>query len=342
MSVKLERYSKNPILSPNPDHEWESLVTTNPAAWLDEQSGDVLMLYRAAGHDSEHRVYLGLARSKDGLNFERTLNQPVFGPNDNGFDVSGTEDPRIVKFNDNFFITYAFRPLHMRRYWENENNRSYRPPNPPSEFPRALRDNLTSTGLAITKDFKDWIRAGRISDPRYDDRDVIIFPERVCGKFVTLHRPMEWCGPKYGTDVPAIWIAMSDDLLEPKTPKLLATAKHDWESRKLGGASPPLKTSAGWLMLYHAVGSDRHYRVGAMLLDLENPSIVHCRSHDWLLQPELEWEVSGHYNGVVFPCGNVVIDDTLFVYYGGGDIHCGVATCNLSRLIDYLLSCRGA
>src|SRR5690606_28084072 len=124
----------------------------------------------------------------------------------------------------------------------------------------------------------------------------------------------------------------------PKQLKLLAKAEYEWEGKKIGGSCPPLKTEHGWLTIYHAVGPDKLYRVGAMLLDLDDPTRVLCRTRDWLLQPELEWEMKGHYNGVVFPCGNVIVGDTLFVYYGGGDVHCGLATCSFSALMDSLLA----
>jgi predicted GH43/DUF377 family glycosyl hydrolase len=149
---------------------------------------------------------------------------------------------------------------------------------------------------------------------------------------------MEWCGEKYGTDYPAIWIAFSDDLLGWKELKLLAKGRYSWE-KKIGGSTPPLKTKHGWLMLYHAVGEDDFYRIGAMLLDLDNPTKILHRSKDCLLEPQETYEIEGFYNGVVFPCGNVIIDDTLFVYYGGADKYVCLAICKLDELLDYLCSC---
>ncbi len=340
MHVKLKRYEGNPILRPRSASTWESKVVTNPGAWYDEKNKEVLLLYRAASDEAKHHVYLGLAKSKDGFTFERDSDDAALKPSEDGFDAGCIEDPRIVKFDNFYFVTYAARPFPPGHYWQPKSKRIYKPKKCPESFPAVLRNNSTSTGLAITKDFKNWIRAGRMTDPRYDDRNVIIFPEKVNGKFVTLHRPMEWCGEKYGTKHPAIWIATCDDLLDPKNLKLLTTAKYDWED-KIGGATPPLKTDKGWLTLYHAVGADKHYRIGAMLLDLDNPSNVLCRTRDWIYQPEEKWETEGLYNGVVFPCGNVILGDTLHVYYGGGDVYCGVATCKMDELMDYLLSCPG-
>jgi len=150
---------------------------------------------------------------------------------------------------------------------------------------------------------------------------------------------MNWVGDSYGTKAPAMWISFSEDLLSWQESKILATAKLEWEGGKIGGNTPPLRTEEGWLTLYHAVGADWRYRLGALLLDLQDPSIVRHRSADWLLQPEESYELEGYYPGVVFPCGKVIIGGKLFVYYGGADKYVGLATCQLKELLRYLKSC---
>jgi predicted GH43/DUF377 family glycosyl hydrolase len=215
----------------------------------------------------------------------------------------------------------------------------YRPPKCPADFPRYVRDNATTTGLLLTKDFKTFLRAGRMTDALLDDRDVVIFPEKVGGRYVMMHRPLEWVGAEYGTEHACAWISASDDLLGFRESKLLIKAKYDWEANKLGINTPPIRTEHGWLTLYHAVGPDKHYRLGALLLDLEDPSRVLHRTKDWIMQPEADYEIDGFYQGCVFPCGKLVIDETLFVYYGAADKYVALATCKLEELLDYLLSC---
>jgi len=100
-----------------------------------------------------------------------------------------------------------------------------------------------------------------------------------------------------------------------------------------------LRTEYGWLTLYHAVGADNRYRLGALLLKLDDPSQVLHRTTDWLLQPEKDYEVDGMYAGCIFPCGKVVIDGVLHVYYGGADRFVGVARCSLNELLAYLRKC---
>lgn len=330
----LKKYANNPVLSPNPAHPWESLVATNPGAWYDPDKKEVLLLYRAAGHDEEHRINLAMAVSKNGYDFETVSDGPLFNMSEGSWDGGSIEDPRLIKMGEFYFITYAAVSYPPGQYWEMVKRRL--PEDVPPEAPFILRENDTRSGLAITRDFKTIYRPGYLTDPTVDDRDVIIFPEKVNGRFVTLHRPMQWTGDEYGTRMPAIWIAYSNDLLEHKQPVLLAKAEYDWEE-KLGGSAPPIKTESGWFMLYHAVGADKKYRVGAMLLDLANPSLVTHRLPNPIMEPEHDYECEGIYKGICFPCGNVVIDGTLFVYYGGADQYVGVATCEFQELIDELL-----
>ena len=338
-AMKLVRWKHNPILKPNPQNQWENFVTTNPGAWYDAEEGQIKLLYRAAGDEEAHIIRFGLAVSPNGYDFTRVSEQPVFAPSIDGFDAGCVEDPRIVKIGDYYYITYAARFYPPGRYWMAAGKPKVWRQSPP-EFPYLLRENAAVSGLAVTKDFKTWIRAGRITNPLVDDRDVILFPEKVNGKFVMLHRPMNWAGPQYKTAHPAIWISFSEDLLHWPQSTLLAAARQDWET-KIGGNTPPIRTPYGWLTLYHAVGPDRYYRLGAFLLDLENPAIVTHRTKDWIFQPEEWYEIEGCYDGggVVFPCGKVVIRDTLFVYYGAADKYIGLATCKLDELLDYLLDC---
>lgn len=338
MLVKLQRYQDNPILSPNPPNDWENLAVFNPAAGYDEEEKQVILLYRAAEAHPEYKCYFGLAISSDGYRFERVSDEPAFSPSIDGFDASTVQDPRMVKIGEYYYITYACRFFPFGQFWQPQEKR-YKPPVCPPDFPRVIRNNATSSGLLLTKDFKTYIRAGRITDPILDDRDVILFPEKINNKYVMMHRPLEWVGEKYGTEFPAIWISTSDDLLGFRQSKLLAKVKYDWECGKIGINTPPIKTKEGWLTIYHAVGSDKYYRLGALLLDLENPQKILARTKDWIMQPEEDYEINGYYKGCVFPCGKVVIGETLFVYYGAADKYVALATCSLQELLDYLLSC---
>ena len=336
--MKLLKYKGNPILSPKADSSWENLVTCNPGVIYD--NGTFYMLYRAAGDDEDHVIRFGLATSRDGFHFTRMSGEPAFGPSLDGPDSGCVEDPRIVKFGDTFYITYAYRPYAPGRYWTFPHD-VVRLPACDGFAPKAWARSLGNTGLAMTKDFRSFRRLGRLTSPVLDDRDVILFPQKVEGRYVMLHRPKDWVGPSYGVSEPSIWIKFSDDLLawEDKPSTLLLTGRpHSWEE-KIGGSTPPILTDEGWLMLYHGVadGGLAQYSVGALLLKADDPTVVLARTPEPILEPELPYETSGFYNGCVFPTGNVVVDGTLYVYYGAADKYVGVATCKLDELIKYLL-----
>ena len=335
--MKLKKYQNNPILQPN-DNYWENLSVCNPGVWYDD--GIFYMLYRAAGNDKDYIIHFGLATSTDGFNFTRVSDEPVMSPKDTGYDEGCIEDPRIVKFHDEYYITYAYRPFPPGQYWLPGEPFEKRYPVAP-EAPFMLKNNIACSAMAMTKDFRSFKRLGRITDSRLDDRDVILFPEKINGKFAMLHRPKEWVGEKYGCTDPAIWITYSDDLLEwDNESKLFAKDEYEWES-KLGGSTPPLRTEKGWLLLYHAVDENKTYKVGAMLLDLGNPEKIIARTKEPVLEPEYDFEKIGIYSkggGCVFPTGNCIVDGTLYVYYGAADKNIGVATCNVNELLDFLLN----
>lgn len=159
--MRLKKYDNNPILSPNSANAWENLVVCNPGVWYED--GIFYMLYRAAGDDEEHIIRLGLATSKDGYDFRRASSQPVFGPSIDGPDAGGVEDPRIVKFDDEYYVTYAFRPYPPGQYWKFPHDVVLRP-QCGSHAPVFIKENLGNSGLAVTKDFRHFRRLGRITE----------------------------------------------------------------------------------------------------------------------------------------------------------------------------------
>lgn len=330
--MKLQKFEGNPILSPSEINEWENLVVCNPGAWY--ENGEFSILYRAAGDDEDHIIHLGLATSNDGFNFTRVSDKPVLSPTPDSFDSGCVEDPRIVKFGDEFYVTYAYRPFPPGRYWEFEPDQvlSY---DVGEDAPKCLKNNIANTGLAVSKDLRSYKKLGRITKTNLDDRDVILFPEKINGKFALLHRPKEWIGEGYGCKYPSIWISFSEDMMEWGDSVLLAQGTAGWEN-KIGGSTPPLRTEDGWLTLYHGVDDEGIYRVGAMMLDSEDPTKVIGRTKDFIMEPEHEYEMVGFYNGCVFPTGNVIVEDTLYVYYGGADKYCCAASCSVSELLKFI------
>ena len=340
--MKLIKHQENPILRPNFNNEWESLCVLNPGVVYDDEHNEFVMLYRTAGHDVRHEIKMGLATSKDGVHFERISDKPVFCGKSFEADGGCVEDPRIVKLGDLFYITYAARVYAPGQYWLEEWVEGVS--KPPmyiddsdvigEELPVMAKKNITASYLAVTKDFRKYKKLGRITEPAVDDRDVLLFPEKVNGKYIIISRPkFKDKGPK----MPSIWITFTDDLLEYREPELLMTGEQWWETQRIGAGCPPIKTPHGWFMIYHGVDQNGTYRAGAVILDLNDPRKIIARTDDFIMEPSEEFELHGIGNPCVFPTGNVVKDGVLYVYYGCADKNIGLATADFNDLLKYML-----
>ena len=163
---------------------------------------------------------------------------------------------------------------------------------------------------------------------------MILFPEKINGRFARLERPVFEDG-----SVPSIWINYSDNLFDWGKPKLLIAPEREWEAAKIGGSTPPLLTEAGWLVIYHGVSSrDREYRVGALLLDAADPEKRLSRGLrilSWNRNTVRERRVLQRLR---FPDRQRHRRRHRYVYYGGADRYCCAATCSVSELIKFLLS----
>ncbi len=297
--IQLKRYEKNPIIKPNPNHNWEKGGVFNCAATIFDN--EILLLYRAIGDYATYISTLGLARSKDGFNFE-TFDEPVMTPEED-FERYGVEDPRITFLEGKYYIAYT----------------AVRTPVPKEDVDFHI-------GIASTTDFKTFERHGTIIN-EYRDKDGVLFPEKINNRYVLIHRAPE----------PHMWIAYSKDMKEwADHEKFFSPIENSWQDFKVGAGAPPIKTDQGWLEFYHGVDKDLHYSLGVMMLDLENPSKIVGILDDPILTPEEEYERVGDVPNVTFTCGVVEKDGQYFVYYGAADKYIGVATVDKAGLLNSL------
>jgi beta-1,2-mannobiose phosphorylase / 1,2-beta-oligomannan phosphorylase len=333
-ALKLKRADINPVLAPHPDHPWENLAVCNPGVWYED--GLFTMIYRAAGDDFDHVIRFGLATSRDGIHFERASDQPLLGRARTGRTPVASRIRASSSSTAIIISPMPTAPSSRGNIGSKPDNAAFSPDD--DTLPELFGRNMTASGLLVSDDLRSFRRLGRITRADVDDRDVILFPGKVGGRYAMLHRPMQWVGPDFGTDYPAIWISFSDNLLDWNDSTLLMRNEFDWE-RKVGGATPPILTAHGWFMLYHAVDENGVYRVGAVMLDLDDPTRVIARTRHPIMEPDEDFEWNGLYpHGVVFPTGNVVVDGTIYVYYGAADQAIGVATADFEELVNHVFS----
>lgn len=323
--MKLKRFAGNPILEPRGD-DWESVAVFNPSAVY--KDGKIHLYYRAVGEYYPYTSRLGYAVFDKGLNLLERKSEPAMIPDAKMWERS-LEDPRVSEIDGDLYLTYVATPT----------------PSPPGAVRKRLGIPMPEnsahprTALAKIKKFNEFERYGIITPYGADERDVVLFPEKIGGKYSVLHRPANWIGEEYGTSGPAIWFATTDSLDQKITNhKLVMKAEAEWEGNKLGAGPPPIKTESGWLLIYHGVDNNNIYRAGAALLDLEEPWNVLARTRDPILEPEEKWELDGDVPNVVFPEGMVVVDNSLIVFYGAADKVCSAASVNLDEFIENLLS----
>jgi len=223
------------------------------------------------------------------------------------YEEFGVEDPRITRIGDTFYFTYV-----------------------------AVSRHGAATALASTADFRTFQRHGIIFCP--ENKDVVLFPERVDGEHVALHRPKT----AIRFSPPGIWLARSPDLVHWGGHEPVRTGAGAWEIGRTGAGPPPVRTPEGWVEIYH--GNNKRdngpgvgdYAAGALLLDLEDPKRLVRQSMEPILVPETEFEREGFVPNVIFPTGIVERDDTLLIYYGAADAATGVVEISRTALLDAL------
>jgi len=247
--------------------------------------------------------HLRVVRCGDGRTV-REVTDIAFGPQGE-VEEFGVEDPRITPLNGRFYFTYV-----------------------------AVSRHGPATALASTSDFRAFDRHGVIFCP--ENKDVVLFPERIGGSFAALHRPV--CGTPFTR--PEMWVARSPDLTHWGGHAPLTVSGGEWQSGRVGAGPPPIRVPDGFLAIYHG---NRHptrpgevgtYYGGALLLDAENPARILRRTPEPFFRPEAEFEVEGFVPNVVFPTGVVREGDELLVYYGAADAVAAVAAFSVRDLSD--------
>lgn len=326
----LVRHEENPIISPKAENGWEAWQTFNPGVIL--LNDKVHFLYRAIGEDGISRF--GYAASNDGFYIDERLSYPVYPVRNkiangvyehrlkqghsfnvfsyfSGGSFGGAEDPRIVRVNEEnvIYVTYT-------------------------ACDEGLRMALTSIKVNdfLNKRWK-WKPPILISPPGEVHKNWVIFPEKINGKYAILHSLN-----------PEILIDYLDDLNFDDRTYIKSCyngtiRKNYWDSWVRGAGAPPIKTEHGWLVFYQAMGAHdfSKYKVGVMLLDLNDPTKILHRLKEPVLEPSEFYENVGFKSGVVYVTGAVVKDGLLLVYYGGADSYVCVASAPFEEFVEAIV-----
>ena len=297
----VKRYEGNPILTASDLPGCEAVFNCG-AVKFGKKYLLLVSVSKPAGAGAGRAVHV--AESKDGIHF--TINpKPFISPEDThpracwNYDLC---DPRVTLLEGTYYITY---PAHS-----------------PGQGVIGI--------LGKTKDFKKFEYIEVIGLP--SNRVPILFPEKIGGTYWRLDRP-------FGVYPGSLWLSRSPDLIHwGQHRSLLSAGVKVWNNVKVGPAGPPIKTKAGWLLIYHTVSGGNiatiQYFLSCALLDLKDPTKIIGMPDDYLLGAEAPYERSGKVNNVVFSCGHIVEPDgELKLYYGAADTYMCLATGSLRRII---------
>lgn len=320
---------------------FESKCVFNPG--VIQTGNDVHVLYRAL--DDEYLSTIGYARLNGPTDVVERHKSPLYAPK-HKYEKKGVEDPRITKIGDIYYMTYVahdgLNAVIAYMYGDDLFDLKRGGVISPRVSYRRASKLFTYSQL---KDkyyfFSSWYEKYADRNVFIWEKDGVLFPQKIRGKFALIHRILPDMQMAYARDLNEFkdndyW----HDHLHNLSKHVIMENIEEWEGRHIGAGAPPVKTDKGWLLIYHGVEArnrGRKYYAGAALLDLKNPQKVIGRLPEPLFSPEEAYETEGHVNDVVFPTGTAIFKDKLFIYYGTSDTYVAVASVKLKSLLDALL-----
>lgn len=315
--ARLERLSSNPLIRPSQISFTRASGTFNAGATIDHASGRVVLLVRVYD-EAARRSCLALALSSDGGRIDEIWNRPSISP-EASYEEWGVEDPRITWLGDErrYAITYT------------------------GHSPNGPRVCLITTDDLLAPD--RYVRHGpRIAG---ENKNCVVFPEKIDGQYVILHRPMP--------NIVCVRVSSLEDEWPASGTTLVGPQPSTWRSSRVGAGAPPIRTRIGWLLPFHGattIEEGNVYSMGWCVLDPKHPETVRYVSDKPALTPEASYEIelgdvpqvdrANFITGirVVFPQGMVELGDDLLVYYGAADVAVAGARVKKKDLVDSLES----
>jgi len=293
------RYPGNPIVTAKAVPRANSIHNSAIAKFGSGYAG----IFRVDEQDMHYRLHVGL--SKDGIRWN--INPNVIKMKSDDPEIRATDhsyDPRITKLGETYYITWCNADEHG-----------------------------PCIGLARTKDFKTFYQ---MENPLPSaNRNGVIFPRKIKGKYAILHRPSDRGHTPFGD----VYYATSPDLTHWGCHRFVLGPRGGWQSTKVGPGPHPIETKDGWLLIYHGVWTSCNgylYYAGGALLDLDKPWKVLYRTKDYLLAPTEDYERVGDVPNVVFPSSAIVIGDTMRLYYGCADTCISIAEARILEIVKFI------
>ncbi|MEI6680067.1 MAG: glycoside hydrolase family 130 protein [Mariniphaga sp.] len=244
--------------------------------------------------------HLRLVSSDDGIHFSEP-DQPILLQGKGPLETFGIEDCRVALIGDQYVLTYS-----------------------------AVSENGVGIGMISTQNWNDFERNGMIFLPH--NKDCALFEEKLGDSYYAFNRPS-------GVDIGGnfIWLSQSPDLIHWGNHRcILTTRKGKWDEQRIGAGASPIRTSKGWLEIYHGADRNNRYCLGAFLSDLNDPSKILARSDSPIMEPTMDYEQTGFFGNVVFTNGHVVDGDQVTIYYGASDEHICGATFSINEILESL------
>jgi len=342
-----KRDPNNPILRPSnlkpsiPGMEITCLL--NPGVF--RMNGKIWLLLRVAERpkQQDHKISFPI------YNADGRIEVLTFDKDDPALDAS---DPRVIRYKGNYYLTTL---SYLRPVCSDDGVHFYEDPAYPPIFGRGALESFgiedcrvatmddgyflsftevspvaVGVGLLSTRDFKHYTHHGMIFPPH--NKDCALWEEKVGGKYYAFHRPSS---PELGGNY--IWLAESPDREHWGNHRCIATTRAGmWDSVRVGAGAAPIRTEKGWLEIYHGADADNRYCLGALLLDLDDPSQVIARSESPIMEPVADYEQTGFFGNVVFTNGQLVDGDTIHLYYGASDEVICAARLSISEILQSL------
>jgi len=331
------------ILSPT-DREFENNGVLNPGIY--QEGNTVHILYRAVQKGNLSTI--GYAKAEGPLKIVERFDYPLI-TRDFDYEKQGVEDARIVKIDDIYYITYtAYDGINAMGALATSKDLVHFEKHgiiTPKINYQEYESLVMSCGKKLNPKYHQYYnlfsQIGLVADESrlLRDKDVVLFPRKINGKFAMLHRIWPGIQIVYFSDWKDLTKSFWEDYLKNLTDHIVIDPKGIHEINYIGAGSPPIETDCGWLMIYHGVqetATGPKYHTNAALLQLDKPENEISRLDLPLFSPTKLWEIEGEVNNIVFPTGQSLFGDDLFIYYGAADKNIAVAKMNINELLHEL------